>query len=168
MKTRCPSCGATLSLDALVQHDAARQAMVAAFALGNEIGGALIRYLALHRPEQRELTMDRVARLLGDLLPDIKAQRIERDGRVYDAPPEAWVWAIEQAITSRDAGRLKTPLRGHGWLYEVLTHWKPSVGGVMRGVATEPTNINSPAARSQTMKAIAELEGMKRGANRTA
>jgi hypothetical protein len=150
MKTRCPSCGATLSLDVLVQHDAARQAMVSAFAISNDLGSAAIRYLSLHRPTNRELTMDRVARLLGDILPDIKAQRIEREGKVVDAPPEAWVWAIEQAIASRDAGRLKTPLRGHGWLYEVLTHWKPNAPSVSR----EPMSVNTPAARSQTLQAF--------------
>jgi hypothetical protein len=159
VKTRCPACGATLSLDALVQFDAARQALASAFAISNEIGSALIRYIALHRPATRELTMDRVARMLGELLPDIKAQRIERDGRVYEAPPEAWIWAIYQAIASREAGRLKTPLRGHGWLYEVLTHWKPVAGNVTR----TPTNINTPAARSQTLEAVAALEQMKRG-----
>jgi hypothetical protein len=165
MKTRCPSCGATQSLDALVQFQAARQALAEAFTISENIGGALLRYLSLHRPANRELTMDRVARLLGELLPDIKAQRIERDGKIYDAPPAAWMWAIEQAIASRDAGRLKTPLRGHGWLYEVLTHWKPATPVVSR--ETQPES-KSNVPRSQTMKAIAELEGMKRGARTTA
>ena len=98
MRTRCPSCGATLSLDALIAHDAAREALAAAFKLSGQLGSALVRYLALFRPESRELTMDRVARLVGDLLPDLQAQRISRNGQVYDAPLEAWVWAIEQAL----------------------------------------------------------------------
>lgn len=106
MRTRCPSCGATLSLDALIAHDAAREALAAAFKLSGQLGSALVRYLALFRPESRELTMDRVARLVGDLLPDLQAQRISRNGQVYDAPLEAWVWAIEQALAARDAGRL--------------------------------------------------------------
>ena len=74
MRTRCPSCGATLSLDALIAHDAAREALAAAFKLSGQLGSALVRYLALFRPESRELTMDRVARLVGDLLPDLQAQ----------------------------------------------------------------------------------------------
>ncbi len=81
MRTRCPSCGATLSLDALIAHDAAREALAAAFKLSGQLGSALVRYLALFRPESRELTMDRVARLVGDLLPDLQAQQISRNGQ---------------------------------------------------------------------------------------
>lgn len=111
MRTRCPSCGTTLSLDALIVHDAAREALAAAFKLSGQLGPAVVRYIALFRPELRELTMDRVARLVGDLLPDLQAQRISRNGQVYDAPLEAWVWAIEQALAARDAGRLTLPLK---------------------------------------------------------
>ena len=68
MRTRCPSCGATLSLDALIAHDAAREALAAAFKLSGQLGSALVRYLALFRPESRELTMDRVARKVQSIL----------------------------------------------------------------------------------------------------
>lgn len=60
MRTRCPSCGATLSLDALVAHEGAREALAAAFKLSGTLGAALVRYVALHRPDSRELTMERV------------------------------------------------------------------------------------------------------------
>ena len=111
MRTRCPSCGATLSLDALIAHDAAREALTVVFKLSGHLGSAVVRYLALFRPESRELTMDRVARLVGELLPDLQMQRISRNGQMYDAPPEAWVWAVEQALAARDAGRLTLPLK---------------------------------------------------------
>lgn len=55
--------------------------MAAVFKLSGQLGSALIRYLALFRPETRELTMDRVAKLLGEVLPDLQAQRISRNGR---------------------------------------------------------------------------------------
>ena len=67
MRTRCPSCGATLSLDALIAHDGAREALAVALTLPGALGPALLRYLALFRPVNRELTMDRVARLLAEL-----------------------------------------------------------------------------------------------------
>lgn len=114
MRTRCPSCGATLSLDALVAHEGAREALAAAFKLSGTLGAALVRYVALHRPDSRELTMERVGKLLNEVLPDIQAGRITRNGQVFEAPQEAWVWAIEQGLAARDAGRLKTPLKGHG------------------------------------------------------
>jgi len=109
MKTRCPCCGATLSLDALVAHEGAREALSAVFKLSGALGSALVRYIAMFRPDARELTLERVARLINELLPDIQAQRIQRNGQVFDAPLEAWIWAIEQGLAARDAGRLKTP-----------------------------------------------------------
>ncbi|MDR3087362.1 MAG: hypothetical protein LBU45_05360, partial [Azoarcus sp.] len=125
MKTRCPCCGTTLSLDTLIAHEDARAALACVFRLSGELGAAICRYLSLFRSAQRELSMDRVARLLKEILEDLDAGRIERGGKLYDAPPEAWVWAIKQALDARAAGRLKTPLSGHGWIHEVLTGWQP-------------------------------------------
>lgn len=162
MRTRCPSCGATLSLDALIGHDGAREALAIAFKLSQPLGSALVRYLALFRPEARELTLDRVARLLNELLPDLQAQRISRGGQLHDAPPQAWVWAIEQTLVARDAGRLALPLKSHGWLYEVLTAWQAQSGQV---VAMAPLESRPAPARaaSHTLSAIAALEARVRG-----
>ncbi|MGQ0708736.1 MAG: hypothetical protein ACT4NV_03200 [Rhodoferax sp.] len=160
MRTRCPSCGATLSLDALIAHDAAREALTVAFKLSGQLGSALVRYLALFRPDSRELTMDRVARLLSDLLPDLQAQRISRNGQVHDAPTEAWVWAIEQALQARDHGRLTLPLKGHGWLYEVISNYRPAASLV---VAEGAPRLTTGKAPSRTLSGIAALEEFKRG-----
>lgn len=160
MRTRCPSCGATLSLDALIAHDGAREALTAAFTLSGALGSALVRYLALFRPESRELTMGRVARLVGDLLPDLQAQQISRNGQVHDAPLEAWVWAIEQALAARDAGRLTLPLKSHGWLYEVISNWRPQAGQMV--VIDKPRQALTKS-QSKTLSAIAALEDRARG-----
>ena len=161
MKTRCPGCGMTLSLDALVAHEGARRALAAAFHISGAIGSALVRYLALHRPQSRELTLDRVERLLNDVLPDVQAQRIMRGGQLFDAPHEAWIWAIEQALAARDAGRLKTPLKGHGWLYEVISHWQPDC--TTATAALMPASRRSLKPVSKTLSAIAALEDRARG-----
>ena len=156
MRTRCPNCGTTLSLDALIAHDGAREALGVAFKLSGPLGNALIRYLGLFRPETRELTMDRVAKLLAELLPDLQAQRIERGGQVFEAPPTCWAWAIEQALAAREAGRLVTPLKGHGWLYQVMTQYQPQDG------ITAPVREGAPRLPvrpvSQTTAAMAALE----------
>lgn len=156
MRTRCPNCGTTLSLDALIAHDGAREALGVAFKLSGPLGNALIRYLGLFRPESRELTMDRVAKLLAELLPDLQAQRIERGGQVFEAPPACWAWAIEQALAAREAGRLVTPLKGHGWLYQVMTQYQPQVGTAMTVREDAPRLSVRPA--SQTTAAMAALE----------
>lgn len=163
MRTRCPACGTTLSLDALIAHDGAREALAVVFKLSGTLGTAVVRYLALHRPEARELTMDRVARLLGEILPDIQAQRISRDGQVFEAPADAWVWAIEQSLAARDAGRLKTPLKGHGWLYEVISNYRPTGASSALVVAEGAPRLVSGKQPSRTLSGIAALEGFKRG-----
>lgn len=168
MRTRCPCCGAALGLDVLLAHEDARGALKAAFALGAPLGAALVRYLTLHRPAQRELSMERVARLLGELLPDVQAQRIVRGGQVHEAPPAAWVWAIAQAVQARDEGRLKTPLKGHGWLYEVLANWRSQQGHACEVLSAQRLGDGTAAApgrvASRTMAGIAALEEFKRGA----
>ncbi|OAN31121.1 hypothetical protein [Pseudomonas oryzihabitans] len=156
MRTRCPNCGTTLSLDALIAHDGAREALGVAFKLSGPLGNALIRYLGLFRPESRELTMDRVAKLLAELLPDLQAQRIERGGQVFEAPPACWAWAIEQALAAREAGRLVTPLKGHGWLYQVMTQYQPQASTAVTFREDAPRLPVRPA--SQTTAAMAALE----------
>lgn len=159
MRTRCPCCGTTLSLDALVAHEGAREALQAVFKLGGALGSAMVRYIALFRPDARELTLERVAKLINEVLPDIQAQRIMRGGQVFDAPMEAWIWAIEQSLAARDEGRLKTPLKGHGWLYEIISGYRPTAGAV---VAAGAPQLPGKAA-SKTLSGIAALENFKHG-----
>lgn len=161
MKTRCPCCGATLSLDVLVANESTRDALQALFKLAAPLGPALLRYLSLHRPRKQDLSMARVGKLLGEIVPDIQAQRISRDGQVFDAPLDAWIWAIDQAVVARDEGRLKTPLKGHGWLYEVISSWRPAPGQVHTDSTTVMTSTGGKP--SKTMSGIAALEAMKNG-----
>ncbi|MFW9266482.1 hypothetical protein ACLK1G_04710 [Pseudomonas sp. NR3] len=163
MRTRCPNCGTTVSLDALIAHDGAREALGVAFKVSGQLGSALIRYVGLFRPETRELTMDRVAKILGELLPDLQAQRIERNGAVFNAPPACWVWAIEQAISARDCGRLTPPLKGHGWLYQVMSQWQ---GEASSTVLRPEMSMHKPpvvARPSQTTAALSALQGRLNG-----
>lgn len=163
MRTRCPNCGTTLSLDALIAHDGARDALGIAFKLSGSLGHALVRYLGLFRPETRELTMDRVAKLLGELLPDVQAQRIERGGQVFEAPPECWLWAIDQTLAARETGRLVTPLKGHGWLYQVMTQYQPhAVAPVLAPALAQQPRL-AQRAPSQTTAALAALEERMNG-----
>ncbi len=158
MKTRCPSCGAVMSLDALVGHDAGRAALAAAFALGDDMGRAIVRYLGCFRPATRELSMDRVARLLDELVVDIELQRIERKGQVYRVPKEAWLWALTQVVDARDAGRLKLPLGNHSYLHEVLTSWRPSAMPI-----AQPDSPPPAQRLSKTAAAVKALEERARG-----
>lgn len=118
MKTACPACGATFSLDTLLGNEGARDAVMAALAMPAPIGKLLVQYLALFRPAQRQLSFDRVANLLNELLPMITAASIERNGRTWSAPQEYWSMALNEMIAKRD--NLTLPLKSHGYLLAII------------------------------------------------
>lgn len=118
MNLNCPACGADMSLEVLIQHDAARAALVMAMGMSMPLGKLLVQYLALFRPTKRQLTMDRVAKLLGELVPMIQKAQIERNGRMWAAPLDSWKGALEEVISKRD--KLILPLKSHGYLLEII------------------------------------------------
>lgn len=146
MKVKCSACGAVHSLDALVANQAARDALNAALLVNGELGKALIGYLGLFRPLKSSLTFERVATLLNELTPMIQAGKINRDGREFDAPVEAWIYAIHQMLASRQT--LKLPMKSHGYLLEIIAGYK-AVGST---VALQHTEQNRPL--SSKMNAI--------------
>ncbi len=58
MKTRCPACGATNSLDALLGHGEASKAFVASLNLVGDLATPLVKYLGMFRSQNRELTFN--------------------------------------------------------------------------------------------------------------
>ena len=154
MKTRCPACGATTSLDALLGHSDASQAFVASLNLTGELANPLVKYLSMFRSDSRDLTFERVAKLLNEIAPDIVAKKIKRGHHTYPAPIGAWIWAINTILERRDQGKLQLPFKNHGYLYEVLTSYKPEYTpgtnlppneGGLRGV-NKPKSRNERAA----------------------
>jgi hypothetical protein len=120
MRVACPSCHALLELDVLLQHEAARVAVARLASVSLPFGALTMQYLALFRPEHRGLSMDRVARLIMELVPDIERRTITRNGREWDADVEAWRAALRVVLDKRDKGALRLPLTSHGLLYEVI------------------------------------------------
>lgn len=120
MKLKCPACGALASLDVLITAEGAREAVLMALQFPAPLGKRLIQYLALFRPATRDLSFDRVASLLNEILPDIQAGKIKRAGREWNLLQDYWLLGIDTVLAARDAGRLTLPLKGHGYLYEVL------------------------------------------------
>ncbi len=118
MRMTCQSCGAVISLDAALGHEGAREAVQIALALPAPLGKLLIQYVGMFRPAQRQLSMDRLASLLGELLEMIDAARIERNGRSYSAPQDYWRSALETMLAGRD--KLTLPLKSHGYLLEII------------------------------------------------
>lgn len=107
----CPACGAEESLDALlarmVDDDQVRRLIAEVITRSLPLGGQVTRYLRLHKPPKQRLRMNRVAALLGELLPDIERQQITRKGRDWEAPLEAWKAALDAVFERRQ----RLPLR---------------------------------------------------------
>lgn len=162
MNVKCPNCGAVHSLDALINDAEASAVLKAVLEMDVELGKAAIRYIGLFRPAKSQLSWARTAKLLNELLPMIKAQEAARDGVCFPAPAEAWIHGFNETVNARDQGRLKTPLKSHGYLYEILAGWvgQPSAG---KQTVNQPSRHAAlPANPSQTLTAAASLQGLKK------
>lgn len=159
---RCPACGAQSSLDAIIDDQAASLGLQQALTFSPE-GPLLVRYLGLFRPVKTRLTWPRVNALLGELLPVITAERLERGGVTYHLPRPVWSAALEAVLAARDAGQLRTPLKSHGYLYEVaigLAGRLTTAAGRAELAGGAP-HLAAKAA-SATAQAISVLEDRKR------
>lgn len=153
MKTRCPACGATNSLDALLGHGEASKAFVASLNLVGDLATPLVKYLGMFRSQNRELTFERTAKLLGEISGDINAQQIKRGHHSYPAPKAAWIWAINTMLERRDQGKLQLPLKNHGYLYEVISSFKPE-----NAPAPSERAAAVPRAKSEAERAAEQAE----------
>ncbi|AVN18409.1 DUF2752 domain-containing protein [Acinetobacter pittii] len=154
MKTRCPACGATNSLDALLGHGEASKAFVASLNLVGELATPLVKYLGMFRSQNRELTFERTAKLIGEISGDINAQQIKRGHHSYPAPKAAWIWAINTMLERRDQGKLQLPLKNHGYLYEVISSFKPENAPA----PTERRAAAAPRAKTEEERAAEQAE----------
>ncbi len=130
MQTKCPNCGAVHSLDSLLAHDGAREAILAVAKLSGELGVLMVRYTGLFRPAKTGLSFSRVAKLVNELLPHIQSQRLEFNGKLFDAPIEAWTGAINEMLRLREQNRLKTPISNHNYLYRIVSTYRPTATGL--------------------------------------
>ena len=90
----CPVCGAEESLDAMlhrmIQDDEARRLIYEVITRSFVLGGHVARYLRLHKPAKHKLSIHRVAVVLGELVPAITAERINRKGRDWTVTESTW------------------------------------------------------------------------------
>lgn len=119
----CPNCRAVMSLDVALADDAPREALnaiVAAHPAGDTFVKPMLRYIGLFAPAKSQMAHSRLAGLINELVPLIKAAQIERNGRTWACPIEYWRQGFEHMSAQRDLGRLQLPLKSHGYLLEVL------------------------------------------------
>jgi hypothetical protein len=120
----CQVCGAEESLDTLIarmtEDDQVRRLIGSVLLTSFPLGGQVVRYLRLHKPPKQKLRMDKLAKLLGELVPDIQRTAIERNGRTWVVGPDAWKAALQAVFDAHEKGTLSVPLEGNGYLYATL------------------------------------------------
>ncbi|WP_439240919.1 hypothetical protein [Lonepinella sp. BR2474] len=151
MKCKCPACGAVFSLDVLLQHEQASQAVFSALSINGEFGRLAVQYLGLFRPEKTMLTMERLAKVLNELLELVNAGGFKRNGQQVNTRLDSWIDGLNAVLMNRHG--IKRPLTSHNYLLEVVSQRQG------RGVSV----INHPEPRqlrqfeSKTGKAVASL-----------
>ena len=160
MNIKCPNCGAVHSLDSLINDADASSVLRAVLEMDAEMGKAAIRYVGLFRPAKSQLSWARTAKLLNELMPMIKAQEAVRDGVSSPAPAEAWLHGFNETVNARDQGRLKLPLKSHGYLLEIVSQWQ---GSGLPSPHPSPTGRGSeggaPSKLRQGVAALGEWVG---------
>ena len=155
MNIKCPNCGAVHSLDSLINDADASAVLRAVLEMDAELGKAAIRYVGLFRPAKSQLSWSRTAKLLNELLPMMKAQTAVRDRVSSPAPAEAWLHGFNETVNARDQGRLKLPLKSHGYLLEIVSQWQ---GSGLPSPQSSPTGrVGEGGAPSKLRQGVAAL-----------
>lgn len=151
----CPVCGTELGLDHLFVDADNRAAVARLIEVALPLGGRLLQYTRLFAPPKTRLTQRKQVRIILQLLPDLERCAITHRGRDWAMPLATWALGIDQMLTSRDAGKLDLPMKGHGYLYAILTSLADKAEAVTE-VQTEaakraPVQAASFQVRGQSM-----------------
>lgn len=154
----CAVCGAEESLDALIHRmiddEQVRRLIADIMTTSLPLGGLVLRYLRLHKPVKQKLRMDKVAKILHELLGDMQRNCIERKGREWHIDKEGWKLALEAVFAAELKGSLTLPLDGNAYLYEVIMRLSDKV----EGAAEKSAQASSRGRAYQGgAKSIAEL-----------
>ncbi|SOZ12057.1 hypothetical protein [Cupriavidus taiwanensis] len=121
---RCPVCRNALTLDVVFAHDGVRDAILHLVNAHPEAGRLLrplLAYVGLFAPVKTEMRYERVAAILGELVPMVHAGTVrDTHGQVWPAPMDYWRQALEEMVARRDTGGLKLPLKSHGYLTAIV------------------------------------------------
>lgn len=117
---QCPSCGAEMSLDVALANEALRRATVDLITMSLPLGSLVLRYVGLFRPAKNRLSPDRMAKLIGQLVPDMQRGAIQHKGRDWAMPINAWRTGLEAMLEKAAADKITLPLENHNYLYTVL------------------------------------------------
>jgi len=119
----CPNCRVSASLDVFLSEDSVRDALnavIAAHPAGETLIKPMLRYIGLLAPAKSRMAYSRLAALIGEITPAMRAAQITRGGRTWPAPLAYWQSAFEAVLNAAHQGGLSLPLKSHGYLLEVI------------------------------------------------
>lgn len=139
MRVTCPCCMGQFELEAALNIDAARSALVVALSMPASIAVPIANYLACFRPKKRALSPDRLERLLLELLPMLAEEYVIRDGLRRECSLKLWTEAFQAVQEARAQGELTLPLESHGYLLTIAARLADKAGAktVREGVKRE-------------------------------
>lgn len=117
MRIICPCCQTDFPIEAGLNDIDARNAIKRAFSL-SPIGSKLLHYLQLFKPQKQALRMDKLTRILNELVDMVQSGKVSQNGTIYAAPQGYWEMAINQMLDNRQ--QLKLPLKSHGYLISII------------------------------------------------
>lgn len=126
---RCPVCHTNLHLDAMVQDECGRQLLGLLAKANGRLSASLVGYLALFRPEKRDLANDRAFALASEVMAMHSNEHVLAD---------ALTETLESLRKKRQQGDNR-PLANHNYLKQVLTSLVGSVATPKVGQFDAPT-----------------------------
>lgn len=105
----------------LFAHEHDQRALARLATVSIPMGARVLQYLTLFTPPKTRLTAAKKIKLILQLLPDLERKAIHHKGRDWNVPLDAWALAFDQMLLARDQGKLDLPMKGHGYLYAVLS-----------------------------------------------
>ncbi|OUR88304.1 hypothetical protein A9Q81_24270 [Gammaproteobacteria bacterium 42_54_T18] len=121
---RCPTCHATVHLDAMVQDEAGRELMATLAKLNSKTGSSVLQYVGLFRPAKSDLNNGRALKLLTEAL-DLTANL-----QLLTAGCDA---TVRNIYSKRQSGETVKPLTNHNYLKQVLTGLKEQFNHPING-----------------------------------
>lgn len=162
----CPVCGAFGAPEIFLAEAIRREAIAKALRMPAPLAMQIQVYIGLFRPAQRGHSLDRVERLLGELLEPIESGRVRVHGRNWPAPTEVWKAALDQMISRRD--KLTLPLKNHNYLFEVVASESDKIEAQVEHQREEQRKhqVRSGPKTASTPKGYDPMEAWKRDLQR--
>jgi len=160
--TRCPTCHARISLDALLEDESGSQVLQLLYKMPDHLAHALIPYMSLFRPRKRDLSNSRLLRLMRETL-----ALSEDTTRLATALNET-VQSLRAKQDQLPAELLK-PLANHNYLKRVLesTQATTALTTVQTGIQPPSRTVSKTAQGIDLLKTYPTPDGIPEWFTRT-